>query len=193
MTVPARRPTSAQPDRELVAAVASGNLEALGALFERYEPALRRYLGRLGVASGDADDLIQATFLEVVRAARRYDPSYTTRAWLFGIATLMVRRHQRSLGRAAARIAAWARSAHDQREAIRTPAEIVQSDRVLRDVARAFERLSPKKRAVFVLVTLEGLSGEETAAALGIPVNTVWTRLHHARLELRALLGEGER
>jgi DNA-directed RNA polymerase specialized sigma24 family protein len=42
-------------------------------------------------------------------------------------------------------------------------------------------------------VTLEGMSGEEAARVLRIPVKTVWTRLHHARLELRAALSEGER
>ena len=52
--------------------------------------------------------------------------------------------------------------------------------------------LSEKKREAFVLVTLEGLSGEEAAQALGVPVNTLWTRLHHARLELSAAIGEEE-
>jgi RNA polymerase sigma-70 factor (ECF subfamily) len=45
---------------------------------------------------------------------------------------------------------------------------------------------------VFVLVTLEGMSGEEASAVLGIPINTVWTRLHHARRALRAALEEAE-
>jgi RNA polymerase sigma-70 factor (ECF subfamily) len=58
---------------------------------------------------------------------------------------------------------------------------------------RALFELSPKKREVFVLVALEGLSGEEVATTLGIPVNTVWTRLHHARSELRHALEEASR
>jgi RNA polymerase sigma-70 factor (ECF subfamily) len=56
---------------------------------------------------------------------------------------------------------------------------------------RALSRLSAKKREVFVLVALEGMSGAEVANALHIPVATVWTRLHHARLELRAALARG--
>jgi RNA polymerase sigma-70 factor (ECF subfamily) len=88
-----------------------------------------------------------------------------------------------------ARLALWAGLARSDAPA--TPAEIVESDETTRRLQRAFEGLSEKKREVFVLVTLEGLSGEEAARVLGIPVNTVWTRLHHARLELRAaLVGE---
>ena len=191
MTAVPRVSSSAPADYELVAAIADGSLEALGQLFERYEPVLRRYVGRLGIGSGDVDDLVQATFLEVVRAARRFDPQYSPRGWLFGIATLMVRRHHRSVSRAAARMAAWARVVHS--DLAPTPAEIFEGDEAMRRVASAFERLSSKKREVFVLVTLEGLSGEEAANILGIPVSTVWTRLHHARLELRTALEDHER
>jgi RNA polymerase sigma-70 factor (ECF subfamily) len=49
----------------------------------------------------------------------------------------------------------------------------------------ALARLSAKRREAFVLVTLEGTTGEDAAAALGISINTLWTRLHHARRDLR--------
>jgi RNA polymerase sigma-70 factor (ECF subfamily) len=191
VTAAARLPAPAPADGDLLAAVANGNLEALGELFERHEPEVRRYVGRLGVAPSDVDDLVQATFLEVVRAAARFDPRHAARSWLFGIATVMVRRHRRSVGRAMARIAAWAGTWRGEPQP--TPAELLESDEATRLIERAFERLSPKKREVLVLVTLEGLSGEEAARALRIPMNTVWTRLHHARIELRAALGEGDR
>jgi RNA polymerase sigma-70 factor (ECF subfamily) len=192
MTAAARAARIAVPDRELIAAVARGDLEALGVLFERYEPGLRRYLGRMGIARSDADDLVQASFLEVVRASSRFDPQYSARSWLFGIASIMARRHRRSVGRAAARIATWIGLQRSQPSAHASPADAFESDQTLRAFAHAFERLAPKKREVFVLVTLEGLSGEEAASALGVPVNTVWTRLHHARRELRIGLAEHE-
>ena len=56
----------------------------------------------------------------------------------------------------------------------------------------ALASLSEKKREVVVLVTIEGMSGEEVAALLGIPVATVWTRLHHARREMSARMLEEE-
>jgi RNA polymerase sigma factor (sigma-70 family) len=99
-----------------------------------------------------------------------------------------VRRHRRSLARLARRVAAWAR----ERETTAPSPEDAYAERAETARAiRALERLSDKKRETFVLVALEGLSGDEAARALGIPVATVWTRLHHARRELRdALLAE---
>lgn len=182
---------AAELDGELLAAVANGNLEALGRLFDRHAPSVRRYLTRLGVVPSDADDLVQATFLEVVRAAWRFDARFPAQNWLFGIATSMVRRHRRSLRRGAVRLARAALGVRSSPPP--TPAELVESDEATRRLDSAFSKLSVKKREVFVLVTLEGLSGEQTAQVLGIPVNTVWTRLHHARCELRAALGESER
>jgi RNA polymerase sigma factor (sigma-70 family) len=180
-------PTSPRADNDLVAAVARGDLGALGELFERHEPGLRRYLGRLCLSASDADDLIQATFLEVMRASARFDPDGNTRSWLYGIATMMARRHRRSLGRLATRMAAWAGLARAAARSA-TPAEVHEGDEAMRAVRAAFAGLSAKKREVFVLVALEGLSGEEAARALGVPVNTVWTRLHHARRALAAAL-----
>lgn len=173
-------------DTDLVAAVGRGDLEALGRLFERHEPLVRRYFGRLGIAPGDVDDLIQAVFLEVMRAAERYEPEYSVKSWLCGIATIMTRRHRRSLARWAARMAMWA--GVEAKEESATPHELLEHDQAARILRHAIEGLSDKKREVFVLVTLEGLSGEEAARALGIPLKTVWTRLHYARRELRAAL-----
>lgn len=179
-------------DEELVTAVADGELAALGALFDRYEPEVRRYLGRLGVQATDADDLVQATFLEVLHAAPRFDAALPARSWLMGIATMMVRRHRQSIGRTLARLGTWLARSTGTVAPPPTPAEILSTEENTRRLLAALDALSPKKREVFALVVLEELSGEEAARALGIPVNTVWTRLHHARIELRAALG-GER
>lgn len=181
--------TPVPSDHDLLAAVANGEIRALGALFERHEPALRRYLGRLGATPDDVDDLIQTTFLEVVRAAGRFDSTYAVRPWLFGIATMMVRRQRRSLARRAALVAAWTGLSSFPQPAYSTPDDLFEHDELARRVQRALDRLASKKREVFVLVTLEGLSGEEAALVLGVPVKTVWTRLHYARRELRAALG----
>jgi RNA polymerase sigma-70 factor (ECF subfamily) len=175
-------------DSELIAAVANGDLDALGRLYHRYEPAIGRYFDRLGVSLGDRDDLLQETFLEVARAAPRFDTKLSARSWIFGIATMMSRRYRRSLSRAVQRLAAW-KSAWVTSPPP-TPGELVERDQMMVRFEQAFLRLSSKKQETFVLVTLEGLSGEEVARALGVPVNTVWTRLHKARLELRAALEE---
>jgi len=55
------------------------------------------------------------------------------------------------------------------------------------DLRTSLSRLSADKRTVLVLAEVEGFSGEEIAQMLGIPVGTVWTRLHYARRQLRSL------
>lgn len=178
-------------DEELVRSVARGEVDALGELFVRHEASVRRSLARLGVPYADVDDVTQTVFLQLLRAAPRFvartDPP-PARAWVLGVTVMMARRHGRSLGRAARNLVRWAEVQLGHMRVARTPLEIAQT---LEDVARlerAMQALSAKKREVFVLVTLEGMSGDDVAAALGIPVNTVWTRLHHARQELRGAL-----
>jgi RNA polymerase sigma-70 factor (ECF subfamily) len=184
MTMPL--PRSTRSDGELVQSIAAGDLDALGILFDRHEAALRRFFARLGMSEADADDLVQATFLEVVRAAPRFDPHLPLRGWLYGLASIMARRHRRTLARAAKRLLGWA--SLTWLDSPQTPAAELERDRELQRFQHAFARIAPKKREVFVLVVLEGLSGEEAASALQVPVNTVWTRLHHARRELREAL-----
>ena len=178
-----------ETDAELVVAVAAGDLRALGELFDRHEPGVRRYLRRMGIPAADVDDLVQATFLEITRAAPNFDARHAGRSWIFGVASIMLRRHRHFLRRAAARISAWVTP---EAEVEGSPAELLERAETERRFTRAFAALSAKKREAFVLVTLEGLSGEEAAQALGVPVNTVWTRLHHARLELRAAMNMEE-
>ncbi|MCW5831351.1 MAG: RNA polymerase sigma factor [Labilithrix sp.] len=178
----------ARSDSELLSAIAIGDLEALGSLFDRHEPGLRRYFGRMGAAAHDADDFVQQTFLEVERTASRFDTELSARAWIYGIATMMMRRHRRSLSRVAANLRAWA-SLRPVTTAS-PPDALSELDETTRRLGVALERMSPRKREVFVLVVFEGLSGDEVAKLMGIPLNTVWTRLHHARQELRAVLKE---
>jgi RNA polymerase sigma-70 factor, ECF subfamily len=177
-------------DEELVLKVARGELAQLGQLFDLYHLQVRRFLARLQVPAGDLDDLVQLTFLQVPRAATRFDPQRSVKSWLFGLATFVVKRHRRSLARITRKIAALAREPSPGSQL--TPAELVGEMESARRADRALAALSAKKREVFVMVVLEKLPGEAVAHALGIPEGTVWTRLHHARRELQELLREDE-
>jgi RNA polymerase sigma-70 factor (ECF subfamily) len=73
------------------------------------------------------------------------------------------------------------------------PDEVLMQQRELVRVWRCLMRVKPKKRMVYVLHEFEGRSGPEIAEILGIPENTVWTRLHHAKKELLDLLRRTER
>lgn len=177
-------------DAELIQRVAAGEGSALGPLFDRHVASVRRVILRLGVRPGDVDDVVQATFLDVLGAAAHYDGRASAKPWLVGLAVICVRRHRRSLARLAARLTAFAREPSLEVEMPDASADVRERARL---AEQALAGLSQKKREVFVLTALEGLPGDEVARALGIPVATVWTRLHHARLELREALSREER
>lgn len=168
-------------DATVVERMQRGEVGALGVLFDRHHRDVRRVVARLGVPLGDVDDVVQSAFLDALRAAASFDGRANAKPWLVGLAVMQVRRYRRSFARLAARAAAWAR---EPRRAPVTPEESATTRELASRTEAALGRLSDKKREVVVLVMIEGLSGEEAATLLGIPVATVWTRLHHARQEL---------
>ncbi|MET0595600.1 MAG: sigma factor, partial [Polyangiaceae bacterium] len=89
-------------DAAVLSKIATGELNALGVLFDRYAPTVKRFIGRLGVPRADVDDLVQLTFLDLPGAAIRFDERYSFRSWLLGLAAIVVRRYRRSSRRRAA-------------------------------------------------------------------------------------------
>jgi RNA polymerase sigma-70 factor (ECF subfamily) len=172
----------------LVAAIHCGDLSGLGVLFDHYGDDVHRFLVRIGISTSDVDDLVQQTFLDVLIAAKNFRADAAVRPWLFGIAAMVARRHRRGVGRMFDRLRRWA--VERVVESPPTPDECFELGAQTIRAQRALEALSLRKREAFVLVVLEGLAGEEAATALGIPVATVWTRVHHARRELRIALEE---
>jgi len=173
-------------DAAILAEIAAGNLAALGVLFDRYEAVVRRFVGRFGLRDAEADDIVQLTFLDVPHAARSFDERRSARRWLMGLATMQVRRHRRSAARRAEVLLTWAR---EPVQGAPTPAEVFEILESRARVERALAGMSVKKREVFDMIVLQDSSSEEVARALGIPVATVWTRLHYARREVREQLG----
>jgi len=180
---------AAQPvsdgDAELLVRIASGDQAALGALYDRHCAALHRFVARATCGHADVDDLVHDAFLTAARIAARYDGRGSARPWLIGIAARLVQRRGRTLARIPRLLArfAWSRPhAVDPITALESRSEI---DVVLPVIAR----MAPAKRIVLLMAELEDLTGPEIAEALGIPVGTVWTRLHSARRELIAALG----
>jgi RNA polymerase sigma-70 factor (ECF subfamily) len=168
---------------ELLGRIADGDAASLALLFDRHHADVLRFIGRMGASRSDADDLVQQTFLQVMTAARSFDGRASLRAWLFGVAAMIVRRHRFSLARIAKRIASFSVAEPRSNEPSAEGAAATRDE--LRRASAALEKLSAKKREVFVMIVMEEARGEEVAAALGIPLATVWTRLHHARRELR--------
>jgi len=173
-------------DAELLQRVDRGELSALGALYDRHHDSVRQFLARATADGGDADDLAHETFLALAKIAGRYDGRASARPFLIGIAAQLVRRRRRGFARWAEALRDFAGAATG--DAGPTPEQEASTNEELRTFDRALAALSEEKRLVFLMVEREGLSGAEVAEALGIPVKTVWTRLHYARSEIRAAL-----
>jgi len=169
-------------DATLLERVAQGEVSAMGALYGRHAAALLRFAKR--VDPQDAEDLLHSTFVRVARLSTRYDGrNPSARAWLFAIMTRVAQERTRSLRRFARAVTRFSELPRRQ------TASMIDT---LPDLDRALATLSTAKRAVLLLAEVEGFSCQEIATMLRIPVGTVWTRLHHARKELRAVHRESE-
>jgi RNA polymerase sigma-70 factor (ECF subfamily) len=182
---------SPRTDGELLRALEGSDLSALGELYDRYAGDVWRAARRMLGSDADADDVVHAVFLKLPALARSYDGRPSARPWLVGVSVRVALRHRRGAGRFLKMLVGFAKTATSR--ASGDPERHASAREELRAFERAFARLSPKKRAVFALIELDGLTTEEVAAALAIPAATVRTRLHHARRELHAELGPVER
>jgi RNA polymerase sigma factor (sigma-70 family) len=185
-----RRREAGTSDADLMRRMAGGELSPLGVLYDRHHEGVRQFVARAASSSADADDITQEAFLTLAKIAARYDGRVSARPFLLGIAAQLVRRRKRGLRRWAHALALLADTFRDASHAdgARTPEDAASTTEEMRRFDEALGRLTEEKRLVFLLVEREGLSGEDVAQALEIPVNTVWTRLHHARNDLRKAL-----
>ncbi len=174
-------------DAQAMSEIAAGRVGALAVIYDRYHASLYRFFSNATGYAADVDDLVQTTFLSAAKAAASFDGRESCRPWLLAIAAGTLSRRRRTLAR-------WGRALHSftvsQTGRHGEIERHIQAKAELNDVARALSALSEKKRVVLLLAELEEMSCEEIARALHIPVGTVWTRLHHARRELRAQFAE---
>jgi len=172
-------------DASALEALSQGHIGALGVLYDRYHGAVSSFVRRAMNDASDVEDIVHATFMTAAKAAANFDGRQSCRPWLVGIAARLIHRRKRGLSR-------WARALQELtvREGNRYAdphRELAARDEVQR-LSDALARLTESKRVVLLLAESEGLHSEEIAEILGIPVGTVWTRLHHARRDLRRML-----
>jgi RNA polymerase sigma-70 factor (ECF subfamily) len=189
--LPFRRATEAQrSDGDLVLACAAGDRSALEELFRRHGERVRRIVVRLRyVHRGDLDDVLQTTFLEVYRSAKRYSGRAAVGTWIIGITMNVVRHYVRGESRrksALSELSILAQAPVGVRPP--TPDEEIAHKQLLAQLEAGFESLSENLRIVFTLCDLEEMRGVDVARALEIPEGTVWRRLHNARRHLRRAL-----
>ena len=172
----------------LVARFKAGDRAAFRELFARHKSDVVRLVYRMLGQRGDVDDVVQEVFLQVHRSLRdfRGDAKFST--WLHRVAVnvvLMVRRAAKSRPMFTGELPEDA--SHD--DAILPDEDASRRER-MRAFQRCIDKLSEKKRTVFVLHELEGMAAAEIAEVVEAPVLTVRTRLFYARKELGALLRE---
>jgi RNA polymerase sigma-70 factor (ECF subfamily) len=160
-----------------------------GAIFDRHATVLHRYLvRRLGPA--DADSMVGEVFRVAFERRHTYDLERPiARPWLYGIATNLLAKHRR---REARRLHATARLATQRLEPIDMADGVsgaLDASGLWPRVAVAVTALPVPERDTLILHVWEGLSYQEIADALGLPIGTVRSRLNRARVRLRELTG----
>ena len=180
----------------LVARAKSGDLEALEALYRAFETPVYNLALRVLRSPEDAEDVLQETFLEVVRSIKQYRGEGHLWGWIRQIATskaLMRIRHDRvreteefheeSAVGAGDVAGVGAMGGAGGMTPGTVPAQI--------DLERAFERLSETSRAVVWLHDVEGYTHEEIAEQMGKTVSFSKSQLARAHVRLRRMLDEG--
>jgi len=158
-----------------------------GVLFDKYAPLIYRYIARR-IGRPGTEDLVAETFIAAFGGRHRYDLARSdARPWLYGIATNIIGRHGRDELRQMRISQAIDGKAivpgHADRVSLDTTAQSLRGDLMI-----ALAGLAVGDRDVLVLIAWEDLTYEEVADALAIPVGTVRSRLHRARMQLRPVL-----
>lgn len=157
-------------------------------LYERHARVIHRYAGRrLGVSA--ADDITSETFLVAFDKRATFDPTIgDARPWLLGIATVLTRKYRRLEARS------WLAVQHGERDPTDHPLddalERMDAGQQVAALASAIRRLSASDRDTLLLLAWGDLDHAGIAAALGIPVGTVKSRLNRIRRKLATPLPE---
>lgn len=169
----------------LLARASEGDEAAFCELFTRYQRPIYHYAERMcGCASGD--DVVQETFLAVLRPGGRFDPAKgTVPAYLFGIA-----RHHviKRLARQGATLTESPELLADAAAREDTPFDTIARERMIGVVRQAVQSLPPVYKEVVALCDLQEMDYATVADIIQCPIGTVRSRLHRARaLLLRKL------
>jgi RNA polymerase sigma-70 factor (ECF subfamily) len=149
-------------------------------LYGRTAGELRAYAARVLGNAGQADDIVQESYLRLVRSPPATTDLQHLRAWLFRIASHLIVDHWRRTRRE--------QELPDGQMEMQHARELDMSLRV--DMARTFQQLSPQQRQMMWLAYVEGNDHAEIAAALNVRPGSVRVLLHRARRKLAALLRE---
>jgi RNA polymerase sigma-70 factor, ECF subfamily len=183
-------------DHRLIAECLQGRTAAFGELVRRYQDRLYNTVYRLVDNAEDAQDVIQDAFLNAYQSLGGFKGDSQFFTWLYRIAVntaISFKRKRRVVLAARASLSGTSGGGEplDASDESR-PERALERAEQERRIQKALQRLSSEHRAVLVLKDMEGHKYETMAEILKVPVGTVRSRLHRARLELRELLERDE-
>ena len=172
---------------DLVARCRAGEPAAFRQLFREHRTSVTRLIHRMTGGSPDLEDLVQETFVQVHRSLGSFRREAQLGTWIYRIAINVVLMHRRALRSRPSLVPGPSDTQLDEDD---QPDEQLARRRRVAALYRLLDRMSEKKRTVYVLHELEGLSPAEIAKIVGAPVLTVRTRLFYARRSLLAELAQ---
>lgn len=176
--------------KAVVAAAPAGPPLEFRAIYERWFAEVSRWIRAMGGPEAEREDLVQDVFLVVHRRLPDFD-GQNLPGWLYQIARHRVRDFRRLL---------WVRHllfgsvplSESLSKGGASPADSLETNEKRVLLERLLGKLNESERASVVLFEIDGYSGEEIAQIQGVPVNTVWARIHKARKKLKASLAKHE-
>jgi len=141
-----------------------------------------RVLARMGVAQSDVADVCQEVFVVVYRRLDDFDGRASPRSWIYGICVRVASEYRRRRRAPPELLGGDVPEVHNPAE----QATALDRKRARELLQEALEELDDDKRAVFVLYEIEELTMTEVSEALGVPVQTAYSRLHAARKTVSA-------
>lgn len=153
-------------------------------VYESHFEFVWRTLRRLGVPDAALDDIVQDVFIVVYRRLQNFRGESSLKTWLFGILLRVLATHRRTAQRRATE------PLGDREPLSHAPSPAAQVERAQ---ARALlmqllDALDEDRRIIFVSVEIEQMSCPDVAEALGVNLNTVYSRLRAARRDFEAVL-----
>lgn len=161
-------------------------------IYDAWFEDVSRWIRAFGGLEADRDDIAQEVFLVVRRRLDSFD-GVNPAGWLYRITRRQVRDFRRR---------AWVKHIFNRRRSDEpdilphggaSPSAALEQKEQQRILHTLLQKMNEERRCAFVLFEIDGLSGEEIARIQSVPLNTVWTRLHHARKEFFALAARYQR
>jgi RNA polymerase sigma-70 factor, ECF subfamily len=157
----------------------------LSAVYEAHFRFVWRCLRSLGVHDAHVDDALQDVFVVTARKLADFDGGAQLRTWLYAIALRIARKYRERLRREPVSLEG-ARDSQPELMLAATAEGAALHNEQLALAHAILETLSDEQREVFVLARVEQMSAPEIASVVGVPLNTVYSRLRAARLAFEA-------